>query len=155
VAILPPVSAEESVGMGCGFELGCGEPDRDWRTREDPFAAHWDEIVELLEVMPELQAARLFDYVREQYPGRYEDGQLRTLQRKIKQWRALNGPGREVYFPQVHEPGKLCQSDFTHMSKLGITIAGQSFPHMLYHFVLTYSNWETGSICFSESLQTT
>ena len=39
------------------------------------------------------------------------------------------------------------------MSELGITIGGQSFPHLLYHFVLTYSNWETASICYSESFE--
>ncbi len=48
-------------------------------------------------------------------------------------------------------PGELCESDFTHLTELGITIGGEAFPHMLYHFVLTYSNWETGTICYSES----
>jgi hypothetical protein len=39
------------------------------------------------------------------------------------------------------------------MSKLGVTIQGQVFEHLIYHFVLTYSNWETGTICFSESFE--
>jgi len=68
-------------------------------------------------------------------------------------WRALKGPAREVFFPQQHHPGVLAQSDFTHMDALGVTIARQPFPHLIYHFVLTYSNWETGTICFSESLE--
>jgi len=68
-------------------------------------------------------------------------------------WRALEGPGKEVFFPQEHHPGVLGASDFTRMGQLGITIQGQPFDHMLYHFVLTYSNWETGSICFSESYE--
>ena len=63
----------------------------------------------------------------------------------------MEGAEREVFFAQEHHPGELCQSDFTHASKLGITIAGQPFPHWLYHFVLTYSNWETGTLCFSEN----
>src|SRR5437588_3326042 len=39
------------------------------------------------------------------------------------------------------------------MAELGITLAGQTFDHLVYHFVLTYSNWETGTICYSESLE--
>ncbi len=78
---------------------------------------------------------------------------MRSFQRGIKTWRALEGPPREVFFAQVHEPGRLCQSDFTHLSELGITIAGQPFDHMIYHFVLTYSNWEHGTVCFSESYE--
>jgi len=45
------------------------------------------------------------------------------------------------------------RSDFTHMTELGITIQGQTFAHLVYHFVLTYSNWEAGTICYSESLE--
>ena len=75
------------------------------------------------------------------------------MQRKIKRWRALEGPSKEVYFPQKHRPGELCASDFTHMNKLEITINGIKFNHMIYHFVLTYSNWETGTISFSESFE--
>jgi hypothetical protein len=78
---------------------------------------------------------------------------LRTLQRRIKAWRALEGPAQEVYFPQEHEPGERCASDFCHLSQLQVTIQGQHFEHLLYHFVLPYSNWETGTICFSESFE--
>ncbi len=63
---------------------------------------------------------------------------------------ATEGPAHEVYFVQEHRPGELCESDFTHLTELAVTIGGQPFPHMLYHFVLTYSNWETGTICASE-----
>src|SRR5262249_29919682 len=80
-------------------------------------------------------------------------GQLRTLQRHIKRWRAQAGPPKEVFFAQVHEPGRLGASDFTHMAGLGVTLAGQPFDHLLYHFVLTYSNWETATVCFSESFE--
>jgi len=71
----------------------------------------------------------------------------------VKLWRALKGPGNEVFFPQVYKPGEWCESDFTRMKPLGITINGVPFIHMLYHFVLCYSNWETGTVCFSESYE--
>jgi hypothetical protein len=125
----------------------------EWRTRPDPFAEVWEEIRQRLEVEPGLQAKTLFEHLRRTQPGRFADGQLRTLQRRIKQWRATEGPPKEVYFAQQHQPGKLCQSDFTHCRELGITIAGESFPHLIYHFVLSYSNWETGSVCYSESFE--
>jgi len=75
------------------------------------------------------------------------------LQRKIKRWRALKGSPKEVFFPQEHNPGELCESDFTYMNDLEITIQGQRFNHLIYHFVMTYSNWETGTVCFSESYE--
>jgi len=71
----------------------------------------------------------------------------------MKLWRATEGPAKEVFFAQRHHPGRLSASDFTHMADLGVTIQGQSFPHLIYHFVLTYSNWETGTVCFSESFE--
>ena len=76
-----------------------------------------------------------------------------ALQRRVRQWEATCGPPKEVFFAQTHHPGRLGASDFTHMTSLGVTIGGQSFDHMVYHFVLTYSNWETASICFSESFE--
>jgi hypothetical protein len=125
----------------------------DWRTRQDPFEEAWDEIKEMLEANPGFESKTLFEYLQRKHPGRFSDGQLRTLQRRVKVWRALEGPGKEVFFPQVHVPGELCESDFTSMDHLGVTIAGQPFAHLVFHFVLTYSNWETGTICFSESFE--
>jgi hypothetical protein len=124
-----------------------------WRTREDPFAAVWPEVREKLETNPGLEAKTLFKDLSRRYPGRFGEGQLRTLQRRVKRWRALEGPAKEVFFPQAHRPGALCQSDFTHMTKLGVTIAGQPFAHLFYHFTLPYSNWETGRVCVSESFE--
>lgn len=126
---------------------------RTWRTREDPFEEIWGDVRKSLAVNPGLEAKTLFEDLQNRFPGKFLDGQLRTLQRRIKHWRALEGPSKEIYFPQEHHPGELAQSDYTHMGKLGITLAGQPFDHLLYHFVLTYSNWETGSICFSESFE--
>ena len=127
--------------------------DRTWRTRPDPFADVWEAVRELVEANPGLEAKTLFELLQRQHPGRFSDGQLRTLQRRMKHWRGTEGPGKEVFFSQNHVPGRLSQSDFTHMSSLEITIDRQSFPHLLYHFVLTYSNWETASICYSESFE--
>lgn len=124
-----------------------------WRTRSDPFAEVWPELRELLLENPGLQAVTLFSDLQRRHPGRFADGQLRTLQRKLKVWRAQEGPAKEVFFAQEHHPGVLAASDFCHMSELNITIQGSPFTHLLYHFVLTYSNWETGSICFSESFE--
>ena len=121
--------------------------------RRDPFAAVWGEVEEQLKVNAGLEAKTLFEDLQRRYPGQFQDGQLRTLQRHVKYWRASEGPSREVFFVQRHHPGRLAASDFTHMEELGVTIQGQSFPHMIYHFVLTYSNWETGTVCFSESFE--
>lgn len=127
---------------------------RHWRTRPDPFAEVWPEVEGLLKGAPELQAVTLFRELQRRHPGRFQDGQLRTLQRHIRIWRGLQGPDQEVFFPQVHHPGRVGQSDFTWMNSLDVTIAGQLFPHLLFHFVLTYSNWEYGEVCFSESFET-
>ena len=124
-----------------------------WRTRTDPFDDVWEEIRRKLELNSGLEAKTLFEDLQRRYPGRFADGQLRTLQRKVKRWRALEGPPKEVFFDQVYYPGKLCQSDFTHMKELGVTIGGELFDHMVYHFVLPFSNWEAGSVCFSESFE--
>ena len=108
-----------------------------WRTRPDPFADSWEEIRQLLAVEPGLQAKTLFEHLQQVHPGRFSDGQVRTLRRRISYWRATEGPPREVFFAQEHRPGELCQSDFTHCRELGVTINGQAFPHLIYHFVLT------------------
>ena len=124
-----------------------------WRTRPDPFAEVWPEVHGQLEASPGLRGKTLFAWLQQQHPGKFQDGQLRTFQRGVKAWRATAGPAKEVFFSQVHTPGRLGASDFTHMTSLGVTIAGQPFEHLVYHFVLTYSNWESATICFSESFE--
>jgi hypothetical protein len=128
-------------------------PSHSWRTRIDPFEEFWEEIRGHLESAPGLEAKTLFEALQREHPGRFSEGQLRTLQRRVKLWRALEGPGKEVFFAQLYKPGELCESDFTHMSSLGVTIQGEPFDHLVYHLVLPYSNWETGTICFSESFE--
>jgi len=124
-----------------------------WRTRADPFKETWAELRTKLALNPGLEAKTLFDDLQVRFPGKFADGQLRTLQRQVKRWRALEGPSQEIFFPQLHRPGELAQSDYTHMGKLSFTIGHQPLDNLIYHFVLTYSNWETGSICFSESFE--
>lgn len=125
---------------------------RDWLTRENPFAQDWAEVEEMLATSPGLEAKTIFEVLDERHPGRYEPGQLRTLQRHIKRWRAQHGPDREVMFAQAHRPGEAAQTDFTWATELGVTIAGQLFMHMLCVFVLPYSNWQWATVCLSESL---
>lgn len=118
-------------------------PRRYWSSRPDPFADVWDrEVVPLLEGAPTLMAITLLRKLQDDHPDRFPDGMLRTLQRHVRHWRALKGPGKEVFFPQDHAPGQQGLSDFTAMGKLCITIAGAVFAHILYHFVLAFSRWE-------------
>jgi transposase InsO family protein len=124
-----------------------------WQTRADPFIHDWPWVVGELERDPALQAKTLFEVLQEHHPGRYMPGQLRTLQRHIAAWRCLHGPEREVMFEQVHTPGEAIQSDFTHAAGLAVMLSGAPFPHLLFHSVLTYSNVEAVSVCFSESFE--
>lgn len=124
-----------------------------WRTRPDPFAEVWDEVEQILQTDATVQAKTVFEYLCRKYPGEFQEGQLRTLQRQVKRWRVRAGPEREVMFTQEHKPGRQSQSDFTRMGSLNVTIHAQRFDHMVYHFVLTYSNWEAVTVCFSESFE--
>jgi hypothetical protein len=125
---------------------------RSWRTREDPFAGDWPWIVERLDSAPELEAKALFEHLATVQPGRYQEGQLRTLQRRIKQWRAEHGPPKEIMLPQQHRPGEALQTDFTWAGELGVTIGGEPFDHLLCHSVLPYSNWQSVVVSGSESM---
>ena len=83
---------------------------RTWRTRPDPFESDWAWVTKQLELAPDLEAKTLFEVLQENHPERYQDGQLRTLQRRIKQWRAEHGPEKEVFFPQEHRRAKRLSS---------------------------------------------
>ncbi len=126
--------------------------ERTWRTRADPFETVWPEVAERLEDAPELEAKALFEDLLGEKPGRFEPGQLRTFQRRFKQWRAKEGSPKVVFFAQEHRPGEAMQTDFTWCKVLGITIAGEPFAHMLCQTVLPYSNWQWATVCHSESL---
>lgn len=120
---------------------GKGRKSRQWRTRNDPFAAVWDEVAQQLALEPSLQALTLLEWLQERYPGDYPDHLLRTLQRRVKAWRALHGPDKEVMFPQTHSPGQRALSDFTKLKDTVITVGGVVLVHLLYHFRLAFSGW--------------
>ena len=125
---------------------------RGWRTREDPFAEDWPEVEALLRDTPELEAKTLFEMLLEKHPERYEDGQLRTLQRHVRRWRAMAGPDKDVELAQRHRPGEAAQTDFTWATELAVTVAGRLFVHMLCVFALPFSNWRWATVCLSESM---
>ena len=119
---------------------------RRWRSRPDPFADVWDsDAVPLLLTDPdgELSATTILEWLDERYPGRFGSSQLRTLQRRIRDYRAIHGSDREVYFQQDHPPGREAQVDFTHCTELGVTIGGEPFRHLLFQLVLSHSGWPT------------
>lgn len=118
------------------------KPQRSWRTRSDPLASVWDsEILPLLRQAPGLTAVTIFEELERRHPEGLMSGLLRTLQRRIRMWRALEGEEREVYFAQAHEPGRLGLSDFTDAGELAITLDGAPLAHRLYQFALAYSGW--------------
>lgn len=124
---------------------------RQYRTREDAFAEDWPTLEAMLRDAPSLQAKALFEWLCEQHPGKYQEGQLRTLQRRVAQWRALNQEQVAV-LEQVHRPGEVLQTDGVWLTELGITIRGEALAHLLIHSVRPYSNWEWGVVAQSESL---
>jgi hypothetical protein len=116
--------------------------ERHWRTRKDPFAEVWDsEVVPLLDKQPRLNATTLFEDLQDRHPGRYPNGRKRTFQRRVKAWKALHGPDKEVMFRQRQEAGRLGLSDFTELKAVVVTIDGEPLAHRLYHFRLAFSGW--------------
>jgi transposase InsO family protein len=116
------------------------------RRRRDPLAAVWEaEVVPLLKSAPGLRPVAIFDEIRRRHPE-IGIGVRRTLERRIRSWRALNGAERDVVFRQEHPPGRLGLSDFTDMTDHGISIAGVPLDHRLYHFRLAFSGWEHGHV---------
>jgi hypothetical protein len=126
---------------------------RKYRTRVDPFADVWNDVEQLLYAEPGLKAVTLFGDLQRQHPGKFDESTRRTFERRVANWRAIHGPDRPVFFPQDHHPGRFAASDFTVCNELGVKIAGVTFKHTLFHCVLTYSNIESVSLCFSESFE--
>lgn len=133
-----------------GQTLPSQRAPRTWRTRPDPLAEVWEtEVVPLLRRDPALNGVTLLEELQRRHPGDYDGGVLRTLQRRIRQWRAVHGAERDVYFAQEHPPGRLGLSDFTVCDDLGIEIAGAPFAHRLYQFALAHSGWRHAVIVTS------
>ena len=125
-----------------------------WRTRPDPFDGVWDEEIEpLLRGDPagRLRATTIIEWLAEQHPGHFGTSQLRTLQRRLQDWRALHGPDQEVYFPQEHPPGREAQIDFTHGDSLEVTVGGQPHRHLLFQLVLSHSGWRYAEVTAGET----
>lgn len=112
------------------------------RRRPDPLEGVFDEeVVPMLEAAPGLRPVAIFEELLRRHPD-LGAGVRRTLERRIRAWRALHGPEREVVFRQRHEPGRLGLSDFTDAGGLGVTVAGAPLDHRLYHFRLAFSGFE-------------
>lgn len=153
-------AAGMSVRTAQGWERGPSPSQkrkkRSWRTRKDPFEGVWALEIEPLLRRDEdrvLQATTILDLLERRTPGQFGEGQLRTLQRRIRDWRALHGPDREVFFEQVHPPGREAQIDFTYATELGVTVAGVLFPHLLFEFVLSFSGWRWVCLAFGETYE--
>jgi len=117
-------------------------PGRHWRTRADPLAEVWDSVlVPMLEKAPQLEPQTLLLHLERTFPGQEWYRRKRTLQRRVEQWRALQGPAREVMFLQEHRAGVLGISDFTVLKGQPITVAGEVLEHRLFHFRLPFSGW--------------
>lgn len=118
------------------------QQSRKYRTRKDPFNGLFEEhLIPLLKENPRLQPITLLEVLEEKAPNQFDRSHLRTLQRRVKRWRAKEGPGQEVFFLQRHSPGEMGISDYTWMNKLNITLGGEAFKHKLYHYRLVYSGW--------------
>jgi len=112
------------------------------RRRPDPLAGIWDsEVVPMLKAAPGLRSIAVFAEMRRRHPDLSEKVR-RTLERRIRAWRAVNGPDQDVIFRQEHEPGRMGLSDFTDMADAAVSIAGQPLDHRLFHFRLAYSGWQ-------------
>jgi transposase len=138
--------ANISERSGSRIEQGEHQPkskgDRGWRTRVDPLAEVWQKELEpMLQREPRLEATTLYEYLEERYPGQYEST-LRTVQRRVQEWKAAHGAPQEVMFELHHAPGVVGHSDFTEVKQVSITIGGQPFEHLLYHYRLAYSGWQ-------------
>lgn len=123
------------------------KPERG-RTVADPLEAVWEPVLlAILQRDPAVQAVTLLRHLQMTDPDRFPDDRVRrTLERRVRDWRALHGPERDVIFRQTPEPGRMALSDFTDAGALGVTIAGVALPHRLYHFVLAYSGWEHAAV---------
>jgi transposase InsO family protein len=113
----------------------------------DPLDGIWEaDILLLLQSSPGLRPITVLEEMQRRYPDRDWPRLRRTLERRLRAWRGLHGPEREVVFRQVHPPGQQGLSDFTDMAGLGVSIAGEVLAHRLYHFALACSGWEYAEV---------
>lgn len=145
----PPVAAAKasfSTSTAYRFEKNRRPPSQKkgtrGRRRPDPLASVFEtEVVPMLKAAPGVRAVAIFEEILRRHPE-LGAGIRRTLERRIRAWRAMHGEEQEVIFRQTHEVGLVGLSDFTDMGELGVTIAGVPLDHRLYHFRLAYSGFE-------------
>ena len=127
--------------------------ERSWRTRPDAFEGVWREVEELLKAEEGLDAKTVFEVLQANHPGKFVDGQLRTLQRQVRRFRAAHGAERNVVLAQRHRPGEAMQTDFTVTTELQVTVCGEPLTQgLLCNSTLPYSNWRWATTCSSESM---
>lgn len=131
------------------------KPARHWRTRADPLSEVWEtEVVPMLRAAPSLMAVTMLEELQRRHPERFNLAVLRTLQRRVRQWRAEHGDEQEIFFAQEHPPGRLGLSDFTVADELGVCVEGEPLPHRLYQFAFAHSGWRHACIVLGgESFQ--
>lgn len=122
-----------------------------WRTRPDPLEKIWPEVAGMLRDAPELEAKALFEYFLARPDSGLEELHLRTFFRRVRHWRATEGPEREVFFAQDRRPGELLELDWTYARELNVTINRELLDHLFCQCVLPYSNWQWATRCLSES----
>lgn len=144
-------AADISERTGRGLDHGgrAVRGPRAYRTRVDAFAAVWSsEIEPLLRQDAQLQPRTLFAALQRGHPGEFKDGQVRTLERRVRQWRAVHGPAQVMMFPQEHPPGWQALLDFTVCNELAVTISGVALPHRLGHVCCPHSGWQFAHLIF-------
>jgi hypothetical protein len=125
---------------------------RNWRTHPDKLLPIWDDALSFLESEPDLEASSLFEHLLDMHPDKLQETQLRSFQRKVKEWRIKYGADKEIFFDQITVPGKMAQVDWLDMNQVKIIIEGEHYKHKLIHFTLNHSNIESATICKSESV---
>ena len=148
-ADVDPHTARKYIEAGkCPAEL---QAKHTWRTRPDPLDQVWEEVTRMLRDAPELEAKTLFEYFLARPDSGLDESHLRTFFRRVRHWRATQGPEREVFFAQDRNPGQLLQLDWTYARELEVTIQGEVLDHLFCHCVLPYSDWQWATRCISES----
>lgn len=142
--------AEISERTGQRIEAGThhpnrGEPPKDASPKDDLQGVWENELEPMLRREPRLKATTLYEHLQDKYPGQYQKV-LRTLQRRVKTWKVLHGPTPEVMFEIRHQPGMMGLSDFTRLKRVAITIKGEPFEHLIYHYRLAYSGWQYAQV---------
>ena len=145
---LPAAAAQAGISVATAYRFGhdprlpSDKRALRERRRADPLADIFEaEVVPLLQAAPSIRPVAIFDELRRRH-AELHVGVRRTLERRVRAWRALHGEERDVMFRQVHEAGRMGLSDFTEMGDLAVTVSGLALDHRLYHFRLVCSGFE-------------